>query len=744
MTEIRLDKDDHTIDIVGGSKKTIKVFNKRNRDIKLSDGKHQAIRVVHKDNIPVKVSNKKTNTIKIVNRREYLKLNHTGKYGDSAYQTWLNLGNVGTEQDFIDSMDGTTLNIKGTVNNLNDLPITGNISGDGYFYTVDGHFYVWNGIGWDDIGKIEGPPGPIGPQGLDGRNGRNGSSIVAARFSGNNILFTKDDETFVLLYNARVELKGGKGDNGDNGDKGDDGASIVSADFVGNDIVFTKDDATTVVLDDAKIELKGDAGNNGTVFDYTPEDVANKVTTLTAESTDIEYPSAKIVYDSLGTVMVSVVGSVSDLPTVGTPEGKMGYVYGATEPDIDSYVLNQAYTYFVFNPNPAEPDVLLTSLGIENIHCTALLNATPPFELYAYKDGALGHQFVQLRYYNSEGFTDADNFTSCQIFTWVWEDITEDYIGLGTITAQNYITGCNKSVISKTNGVITIITPTAPNIWNALVGFGGVAYFDEASEGLECLGYYVKSSGGWLRYFDGTYTNIFINPIPIRPAANMHAVLKCGEAETHRIDVFTFKQTSTEPYFIYFEDYNTGYNDYYVYAHDAWTGDLVNSGTSQILQAGWNRFSVTDGVQSAVTQITTAQLPNWNEIWKINLPASTNIEILGDCVSEDPLDGTGSAASYIYQGLNWKPLTDITGKEDIANKVTTISASSTNIQYPTAKCVYDTIEEIVSGISATATIVTDIRDNSGQLEKKTQLLTFANGLLTTKADESEWTAITDI
>ena len=37
-----------------------------------------------------------------------------------------------------------------------------------------------------------------------------------------------------------------------------DWASIISAEFDDDDIVFTKDDATTVVLEDAKIELKGD------------------------------------------------------------------------------------------------------------------------------------------------------------------------------------------------------------------------------------------------------------------------------------------------------------------------------------------------------------------------------------------------------------------------------------------------------------------------------------------------------
>ena len=38
---------------------------------------------------------------------------------------------------------------------------------------------------------------------------------------------------------------------------------------------------------------------------------------------------------------------------------------------------------------------------------------------------------------------------------------------------------------------------------------------------------------------------------------------------------------------------------------------------------------------------------------------------------------------------------DIGGKEDKSNKVTTLSPSSTNTQYPSAKCVYDNIQKIV-------------------------------------------------
>ena len=42
---------------------------------------------------------------------------------------------------------------------------------------------------------------------------------------------------------------------------------------------------------------------------------------------------------------------------------------------------------------------------------------------------------------------------------------------------------------------------------------------------------------------------------------------------------------------------------------------------------------------------------------------------------------------------------DISGKEDTANKVTTLSSSSTDTQYPSAKCVYDHVDTIVGDIN---------------------------------------------
>ena len=40
---------------------------------------------------------------------------------------------------------------------------------------------------------------------------------------------------------------------------------------------------------------------------------------------------------------------------------------------------------------------------------------------------------------------------------------------------------------------------------------------------------------------------------------------------------------------------------------------------------------------------------------------------------------------------------DVSGKEDVSNKVTSISSSSTDAQYPSAKCVYDLIGGVIGG-----------------------------------------------
>lgn len=53
--------------------------------------------------------------------------------------------------------DGTSVGIKGHLDDVSELPETGNEEGDGYI--IDGDLWVWDGDSWEDAGPIQGPPG---------------------------------------------------------------------------------------------------------------------------------------------------------------------------------------------------------------------------------------------------------------------------------------------------------------------------------------------------------------------------------------------------------------------------------------------------------------------------------------------------------------------------------------------------------------------------------------------------------
>lgn len=69
------------------------------------------------------------------------------------------------------------------------------------------------------------------------------------------------------------------------GGKGDIGAKAVSVEFSGDDMVFTLDDESTVTLEDAKIDLKGDTGDRTTINHGTA--ITGTSTTPTAYATGI-------------------------------------------------------------------------------------------------------------------------------------------------------------------------------------------------------------------------------------------------------------------------------------------------------------------------------------------------------------------------------------------------------------------------------------------------------------------------
>lgn len=57
---------------------------------------------------------------------------------------------------------------------------------------------------------------------------------------------------------------------------------------------------------------------------------------------------------------------------------------------------------------------------------------------------------------------------------------------------------------------------------------------------------------------------------------------------------------------------------------------------------------------------------------------------------------TGIPASDIASGV----IPDISVKENTSNKVTSLSSSSTDVQYPSAKCVYDLVGNIETLLAA--------------------------------------------
>lgn len=64
--------------------------------------------------------------------------------------------------------------IKGVVVDSDDLPVSGNIQGDAWVTSSDGHVWFWDNAAWIDGGPLRGPLGPQGPQGIDGPTGPTG------------------------------------------------------------------------------------------------------------------------------------------------------------------------------------------------------------------------------------------------------------------------------------------------------------------------------------------------------------------------------------------------------------------------------------------------------------------------------------------------------------------------------------------------------------------------------------------
>lgn len=76
----------------------------------------------------------------------------------------------------------------------------------------------------------------------------------------------------------------------------------------------------------------------------------------------------------------------------------------------------------------------------------------------------------------------------------------------------------------------------------------------------------------------------------------------------------------------------------------------------------------------------------------------TQATVAVDAVETSEVTLATVATTGAYSDLIDKP--DLSGYEQTLNKVTSISSSSTNTQYPSAKCVYDIVGDIETLINA--------------------------------------------
>ena len=110
-------------------------------------------------------------------------------------------------------------------------------------------------------------------------------------------------------------------------------------------------------------------------------------------------------------------------------------------------------------------------------------------------------------------------------------------------------------------------------------------------------------------------------------------------------------------------------------------GNVVTADFNAQSDTVWNKTQVLSAAQQAQarTNISAQEA----------LVSGTNIKT----INNESILGSGNITISGGSG-------DVSGKEDKSNKVTSLSASSTDTQYPSAKCVYDLIGDVETLLAA--------------------------------------------
>jgi len=140
------------------------------------------------------------------------------------------VGSIGTEgpQGYVGSKgsDGTSVNIKGTVDNSSLLPSSGQVEGDGYITSNTGHLWVYTISGpvngFTDVGTIVGPTGFVGSIGFTGSTGIQGETGTSG-FTGSTGFIGSVGFTGSTGFVGSLGFTGSTGGNGFTGSQGEVG-----------------------------------------------------------------------------------------------------------------------------------------------------------------------------------------------------------------------------------------------------------------------------------------------------------------------------------------------------------------------------------------------------------------------------------------------------------------------------------------------------------------------------------------
>lgn len=132
---------------------------------------------------------------------------------------------------------------------------------------------------------------------------------------------------------------------------------------------------------------------------------------------------------------------------------------------------------------------------------------------------------------------------------------------------------------------------------------------------------------------------------------------------------------------------DSGFITSYTETDPVFSASVASSITAADITA-WNGKSTFSGSYNDLTDKPTLFSGDYNDL--SNKPTIPSAQVNSDW----------NASSGVAQILNKPTIPDVSGKENTSNKVTSLSASSTDTQYPSAKCVYDLVGDIETLLAA--------------------------------------------